>query len=182
VPGVALDHRGGLPGELDAHGLEAAARGLEPDGAPARVQVEAAAARLEGHDVEQRLAEPRGAGTGPSLEGLERAPLGAPTDDARLGHASRVTASGGRRRRSAPSGGVEWATVIRSLAADELPWFVDRALAFIGHSDPQRLALLLSPRFADARADARACRVLVREGGAPSAGVPGPAPHPAAAP
>jgi len=68
--------------------------------------------------------------------------------------------------------------VIRSLAADELPWFVGRALAFIGHSDPQRLALLLSPRFADARADARACRVLVREGVAPSAGVHVQAPHP----
>lgn len=69
-------------------------------------------------------------------------------------------------------------TVIRSLAADELPWFVGRALAFIGHSDPQRLALLLAPRFRDPRGDAQGCRVLARPGRSPSAGVHVQAPDP----
>lgn len=67
---------------------------------------------------------------------------------------------------------------MRSLAADELPWFVGRSLAFIGHSDPQRLALLLAPRFRDPRADAEGCRVLARPGTAPTAGVHVQAPHP----
>ena len=46
--------------------------------------------------------------------------------------------------------GVDSVTVVRSLEADELPWFVGRSLTFIGHSDPQRLALLLASRFGDA--------------------------------
>ncbi len=77
-----------------------------------------------------------------------------------------------------PRGGVEWATVIRSLGADELPWFVGRSLAFLGHSDPQRLALLLSTRFRDARADAQGCLVVARPGLAPSAGAHVAAPDP----
>lgn len=68
--------------------------------------------------------------------------------------------------------------MIRSLAADELPWFVGRALAFLGHYDPQGLALRLAARFGDPRADARGCRVLARAGTAPCAGVHVLAPHP----
>lgn len=74
--------------------------------------------------------------------------------------------------------GVDSVTVVRSLEADELPWFVGRSLAFIGHSDPQRLALLLASRFGDPRADAQACHVLAPPGRAPAAGVHVLAPDP----
>src|SRR5690606_9184010 len=62
--GVAPYHgRGGL-GELHAHGLEAAARRLEAHRARPGVEVEEAAPRLEGEDVEERLAQAGGAGAG----------------------------------------------------------------------------------------------------------------------
>ncbi len=68
--------------------------------------------------------------------------------------------------------------MIRSLGSDELPWFVGRALAFLGHPDPHGMSLRLSGRFRDPRADAGACHVLAREGEAPSAGVVVQAPDP----
>ncbi len=61
--------------------------------------------------------------------------------------------------------------MVRSLGSDELPWFVGRALAFLGHPDPHGLSLRLATRFGDPRADASACHVLVRAGEAPAAGV-----------
>ena len=73
---------------------------------------------------------------------------------------------------------VDWLTVIRSLGSDELPWFVGRALAFMGHADPNWMSLKLSTRFSDPRADAASCHVLARPEEAPSAGVVVLAPDP----
>lgn len=64
---------------------------------------------------------------------------------------------------------VEWRTVVRKLAPDELPWFLSRSLAFQGHRDPMGFAQRVAPRLRDARRDAAHAFVLVRDG-APVAG------------
>lgn len=68
--------------------------------------------------------------------------------------------------------------MIRSLGSDELPWFVGRALAFLGHADPHGMSLRLATRFRDPRSDAASCHVLARPGEAPRAGVVVLAPDP----
>lgn len=66
----------------------------------------------------------------------------------------------------------------RSLRPDELPWFVARSLAFVGHPDPHALALRLAPRLGDARRDAAASFVWQSDDGAPGAGIVAIAPDP----
>lgn len=44
--------------------------------------------------------------------------------------------------------------MIRSLASDELPWFLARAFAFVGHGDPWSLAQRVTGRLRDPRRDA----------------------------
>jgi len=69
-------------------------------------------------------------------------------------------------------------TVVRALQPDELPWFVARSLAFIGHVDPHGLALRLAPRLRDPRRDASAAFVWQSVDAAPSAGLVALAPSP----
>lgn len=59
---------------------------------------------------------------------------------------------------------VEWLTVVRKLSPDELVWFVSRAVAFLGHSDPWGFAQRLAPSFKDARRDAERSFVLFEDG------------------
>ncbi len=51
-------------------------------------------------------------------------------------------------------------TVIRSLAPDELPWFLTRAFAYLGHRDPWGLAQRSVMRLRDVRRDASRAWVL----------------------
>src|SRR5690606_2159140 len=74
--------------------------------------------------------------------------------------------------------GVDLPTVVRSLSPDEVPWFVGRALSYLGHSDPQGLSLRLAPLIRDARTDSRHCFVLIDDDRSPSAGVYLRAPEP----
>lgn len=60
--------------------------------------------------------------------------------------------------------------VIRTLAADEVAWFVARTLAFQGHGDPMGLAMRLAPRLRDVRRDAERAFVWQPAEGAPVAG------------
>jgi hypothetical protein len=60
--------------------------------------------------------------------------------------------------------------VIRRLSPDELVWFVSRAVAFQGHSDPWGFAQRLAPALKDLRRDAERCFVRFDEGH-PVAGV-----------
>jgi len=50
--------------------------------------------------------------------------------------------------------------LIRSLTADELPWFLTRAFAFLGHRDPWGLAQRSVARLRDVRRDASRAWVL----------------------
>jgi hypothetical protein len=61
--------------------------------------------------------------------------------------------------------------VIRSLAPDELPWFLARAFAFVGHGDPWGLAQRCSARLRDPRRDAERAWVVTPPSGEPTAGV-----------
>lgn len=61
--------------------------------------------------------------------------------------------------------------MIRSLHSAELPWFVARSLAFVGHVDPNGLAQRLAPRLREPRRDAATTFVWQVDGAAPSAGV-----------
>lgn len=64
--------------------------------------------------------------------------------------------------------------MIRSLTPDELPWFLARAFAYLGHRDPWGLAQRSVARLRDARRDAARAWVLesaVGAAGAPTAGV-----------
>lgn len=61
--------------------------------------------------------------------------------------------------------------MVRSLSPDEVPWFVGRMLAYLGHPDPQGLSLRLASQFKDPRADSRHCFVLTNEDMSPSAGI-----------
>lgn len=73
---------------------------------------------------------------------------------------------------------LDWRPVVRSLSPDEVAWFVSRAVAFLGHSDPRGLSQRLAPRLRDAASDAARCFVYAPSRGEPSAGVyvraPGP--------
>jgi hypothetical protein len=53
---------------------------------------------------------------------------------------------------------------MRSLTLDELPWFLARAFAFVGHGDPWGLAHRLAPRLRSARRDAAEAWVWLPEG------------------
>ncbi|HET8986242.1 MAG TPA: hypothetical protein VFN03_10825 [Trueperaceae bacterium] len=68
--------------------------------------------------------------------------------------------------------------MVRSLSPDEVPWFVGRALSYLGHTDPQGLSLRLAPQFKDPRADSRHCFVLTNDDRSPSAGIYLRAPEP----
>lgn len=68
--------------------------------------------------------------------------------------------------------------MIRSLTPDEVPWFVGRSLAYLGHSDPQGMSLRLAPMVRDARTESRHCFVIAAEGRSPSAGIHVRAPEP----
>ena len=68
--------------------------------------------------------------------------------------------------------------MIRSLTPDEVPWFVGRSLAYLGHSDPQGMSLRLAPLLKDARSESRHCYVLTDPERSPSAGVHVRAPEP----
>lgn len=73
--------------------------------------------------------------------------------------------------------------VIRNLAPDEIVWFLNRALAFQGHSDPLGLAQRLQPRLRDPKRDAALAFVHLDDGedggpGAPQAGAVVRAPDP----
>jgi len=68
--------------------------------------------------------------------------------------------------------------VVRSLSPDEVPWFVGRTLAYLGHSDPQGLSLRLAPLIRDARHDSKHCFVLADDDRSPSAGIYLKAPEP----
>jgi len=61
--------------------------------------------------------------------------------------------------------------VIRSLLPDELAWFISRAVAYLGHSDPRGLSQRLAPRFEDPSGEAARCFVQLDDGGEPVAGV-----------
>lgn len=61
--------------------------------------------------------------------------------------------------------------MVRNLEPDELVWFMRQALAFVGHADPQGLALRLNARLRNALADAERCYVHARGSGQPTAGV-----------
>lgn len=54
--------------------------------------------------------------------------------------------------------------MIRSLAPNELPWFLSRAYTFLGHSDPSRFALKQIKRIKDAEADADQTFILIEAG------------------
>ena len=60
--------------------------------------------------------------------------------------------------------------MIRSLLPDEVAWFVSRAVAYLGHSDPRGLSQRLAPRLRDPASDAARCFVHVADG-KPTAGV-----------
>lgn len=60
--------------------------------------------------------------------------------------------------------------MIRSLTPDEVAWFVSRAVAYLGHSDPRGLSQRLAPRLRDPSTDASRCFVN-GAGKEPSAGV-----------
>jgi len=68
--------------------------------------------------------------------------------------------------------------VIRSLLPDEVAWFVSRAVAYLGHTDPRGLSQRLARQLEDAAADAARCFVHASGEGEPTAGVylraPGP--------
>lgn len=83
-----------------------------------------------------------------------------------------------RSRAAAAANRVDWSTVIRTLLPDEVAWFVSRAVAFLGHSDPRGLSQRLAPRLQDPGGDAARCFVVQRATEEPTAGVyvraPGP--------
>jgi hypothetical protein len=54
--------------------------------------------------------------------------------------------------------------VIRTLAPDELAWFLSRSLAFLGHSDPNTLARKLLPHVRDVDVEVSRSYVLIKEG------------------
>lgn len=54
--------------------------------------------------------------------------------------------------------------MIRHLSSDELVWFVSRAAAFQGHSDPWGFAQRLAPLLKDRRRDAERCFVHFEDG------------------
>ncbi len=56
--------------------------------------------------------------------------------------------------------------MIRSLTPDELPWFLTRAFAYLGHGDPWGLAQRSVARLRDARRDASRAWVLESAAGA----------------
>ena len=63
--------------------------------------------------------------------------------------------------------------MIRSLTPDELPWFLTRAFAYLGHGDPWGLAQRSVARLRDARRDASRTWVLESAAGATApAGAP----------
>jgi hypothetical protein len=62
--------------------------------------------------------------------------------------------------------------VIRSLSPDELPWFLARSFAFVGHRDPWGLAQRSVARLRDVRRDAAHTWVLEGAPEAPGAEVP----------
>lgn len=66
---------------------------------------------------------------------------------------------------------VSWCVVVRSLYSAELPWFVARSLAFVGHPDPHGLAQRLAPLLREPRRDAAETFVWQPDDAAPSAGV-----------
>lgn len=61
--------------------------------------------------------------------------------------------------------------MVRNLAPDEVVWFIGKALAYLGHSDPKAMSLRLGPLLADSRGDGDACFVMTHSDRAPSAGV-----------
>src|SRR5690606_34392775 len=74
--GVVGDHLRSRSGELDADRVEAPAGRLEADGAGAGEEIEEPSSRLEGDDVEERLAEPGGTGPGSGSRRLDGPSLG----------------------------------------------------------------------------------------------------------
>lgn len=68
--------------------------------------------------------------------------------------------------------------MIRSLLPDEVAWFVSRAVAYLGHSDPRGLSQRLATRLEDPTGDAAHCFVHVSAAGEPTAGVYLRAPEP----
>lgn len=68
--------------------------------------------------------------------------------------------------------------MIRSLTPDEVVWFLERSLRFLGHSDPHGLSRRLGQQLRDARADSARCFVYAGAGAWPSAGAYVAAPGP----
>lgn len=60
--------------------------------------------------------------------------------------------------------------MIRKLAADEIAWFLGRAFAFLGHSDPLRFGSRAAESLREPQREADRCLVLLRDG-RPRAGV-----------
>ncbi len=60
--------------------------------------------------------------------------------------------------------------MIRSLAPDELVWFLSRAYAFLGHSDPMRFASQMALRLREPTREGNRTHVLFRQG-QPVAGI-----------
>jgi hypothetical protein len=54
--------------------------------------------------------------------------------------------------------------VIRTLAPDELAWFLSRSLAFLGHSDPNTLARRLLPHVRDIDVEVSRSYVFIKDG------------------
>lgn len=61
--------------------------------------------------------------------------------------------------------------MIRSLTPDELPWFIWRALEYLGHTDPNGLSRRLAPSLKDPSTDAARAFVLAKGSALPTAGV-----------
>ncbi|HKI58601.1 MAG TPA: hypothetical protein VKA00_05210 [Trueperaceae bacterium] len=68
--------------------------------------------------------------------------------------------------------------MIRNLLPDEVAWFVSRAVAYLGHSDPRGLSQRLALKLEDPVGDAARCFVHARARGEPTAGVYVLAPRP----
>ncbi len=66
---------------------------------------------------------------------------------------------------------LDYLTVIRKLASDELHWFLVKAYSFLGHSDPNRFVHSLISRMSDLDSEARKCLIYKDENKQPLAGI-----------
>jgi hypothetical protein len=138
--------------QLDTDGAPAARCSFETEGAGAGIKIEKEPRWDERERIEEGFPHPRRGRGRDTRWGLERAAAGAAADDPGSTHAPGYAAA------------VACVAVIRSLAPDELPWFLARAFAFVGHGDPWGLAQRLAPRLRSPRRDAADAWVWLPEG------------------